>query len=42
MYRLNSIIWISAGIIVGWFISRMVSAEHRRAEQVISKDDESE
>ena len=32
MYRLNSIIWISAGVIIGWFISQIVMAEHRLAE----------
>lgn len=39
MYRMNSIVWISAGIIIGWFISQIVMAEHRRA-MTAQPDDE--
>lgn len=33
MYRMNSIVWIAAGVIIGWFISQIVMAERRRAEK---------
>jgi len=29
---MKSIVWISAGVIIGWFISQIVMAERRRAE----------
>ncbi len=32
MYRMKSIIWISAGVIIGWCVSRVITAERRRAE----------
>ena len=31
MNFVNFIVWLSAGAIVGWFASRMVEAERRRA-----------
>ena len=33
MYRMNSIVWISVGVIIGWFISQIVMAERRQAEK---------
>ena len=39
MYRLNSIIWISAGVIIGWFISQIVTKEHRRAELALPAEE---
>lgn len=35
MYRMKSIVWISAGVIIGWFISQIVMAERRRTEKEI-------
>ncbi len=40
MYRMKSIIWISAGVIIGWFISRLITAERRRAETEIPAEEE--
>ena len=33
MYRMKSIVWISAGVIIGWFISQIMMAERRKAEK---------
>ena len=40
MYRMKSIVWISAGVIIGWIISRLITAERRRAETAIPTDGE--
>lgn len=40
MYRMKSIVWISAGVIIGWFISQIIMAERRRAERTISDEEE--
>lgn len=39
MYRMNSIVWIAAGVLIGWFISQIVMAERRRAEKVRSDEE---
>jgi hypothetical protein len=31
MNLINFIVWLSAGAVIGWFASRMVEAERRRA-----------
>jgi len=39
MYRMKSIVWISAGVIIGWFISQIIMAERRRAEKAIPEEE---
>ena len=29
MNRLNIIIWLSTGVVIGWLVSRLVEMEHR-------------
>jgi hypothetical protein len=29
MNRLNIVIWLSAGVIIGWLVSRIVEMEHQ-------------
>jgi hypothetical protein len=28
--RTNFIVWLSLGVVIGWFVSRMYELEHRR------------
>ena len=31
MNRMNVIVWVSAGVVIGWFVSWIVQIERRRA-----------
>ena len=36
MYRINFVVWLSAGIVFGWLISQMVEMENRRSQKLHS------
>ena len=35
MNLLNFLVWLSAGAIIGWFASQMVTAEHRQTQKAL-------
>jgi len=35
MNLINFIVWLSTGAVIGWFASRMVQVEHRRAHKIL-------
>ena len=38
MNLFNFIVWLSAGAVIGWFASQMVTAEHRKAQKALLND----
>jgi len=36
MTRTIFIVWLSAGVVLGWFVSRMFEMDHRRAQRLIA------
>ena len=38
MNLLNFLVWLSAGAIIGWFASQMVTAEHRQIDKALPAD----
>jgi hypothetical protein len=41
MNLVNFIVWLSAGAVIGWFASRMVSVEHKLTHKPTPGDDPS-
>ena len=37
--RMNFIVWLSAGIVFGWLISRMYELDHRRTLRLLANED---
>lgn len=35
MNLFNFLVWLSAGAVIGWFASQMVSAEHRQTDKAL-------
>ena len=38
MNLFNFLVWLSAGAIIGWFASQMVTAEHRQTQKALPAD----
>lgn len=36
--RTNFIIWLSFGVVVGWFVSRMYELDHRRLQKILAEE----
>jgi len=41
MNLINFIVWLSAGAVIGWFASRMVSVEHKLTHKPLPDEDHS-
>ena len=37
MSRINIIVWLSAGVVIGWLASWVVELEHRRALKLLAE-----
>jgi hypothetical protein len=38
MNLFNFLVWLSAGAVIGWFASQMVTAEHRHTQKLLPDD----
>ena len=36
--RTNFIVWLSLGVVIGWFVSRMYELDHRRYQKVLADE----
>ncbi|MBP1701808.1 MAG: hypothetical protein H6Q38_915 [Chloroflexi bacterium] len=41
MNLINFIVWLTAGAVIGWVASRMVTGEHRRTHKPLPVEDRS-
>ena len=42
MNLFNFLVWLSAGAVIGWFASQMVTAEHRHTQKALPAEDPSD
>lgn len=36
--RTNFIVWLSLGVVIGWFVSRMYELDHRRYQKILADE----
>lgn len=36
--RTNFIVWLSLGVVIGWFVSRMYELDHRRNLKILADE----
>jgi len=36
--RTNFIVWLSLGVVIGWFVSRMYELDHRRSQKLLADE----